>query len=395
MVDQPPAFARDQATAAYYEQRASEYDEWYLGEGHFASRERPGWHKEVDEVVRLVEGLPLGRTLDVACGSGFLTRHLQGFVVGLDQSRAMVSLTQSRLSNGVAIVGDALSLPFADGAFTRVLTAHFYGHLPDNERAAFVSEARRVASEIVVVDSALRPGIAGEQWQTRVLNDGSEHRVFKRYLSAPLLADEEAPAQRRRSTNVLRLPRPESGRRIRVSPRWQLVPRVQQALVQLQRIATCMRQHGVTDFPDPERAPKGGLSAAPTPNPLRAATRANERLTRRRGHQNSRSTLPVSAGGGGVRQTRNEARHAERAGRASAASCHQHGAEECRGEQRRSTPTGQPLWIYAVSHLVSFGSADPLHKEGGYANVPLHQTQHTPPAVRRSITNLTVRSATI
>jgi hypothetical protein len=35
----------------------------------------------------------------------------------------------------------------------------------------------------------------------------------------------------------------------------------EQALVQLQRIATCMRQHGVTDFPDPERAPKGGLSA--------------------------------------------------------------------------------------------------------------------------------------
>jgi ubiquinone/menaquinone biosynthesis C-methylase UbiE len=190
MVDHPPAFARDSATAAYYERRADEYDEWYLGTGHFASRDRPGWHKEADEVVRLVAGLPLGRTLDVACGSGFLTRHLQGLVVGLDQSPAMVSLTQSRLSNGVAIVGDALSLPFADAAFDRVFTAHFYGHLPDHERTAFLAEARRVASEIVVVDSALRPGIAGEEWQTRVLNDGSQHRVFKRYLSTPQLADE-------------------------------------------------------------------------------------------------------------------------------------------------------------------------------------------------------------
>jgi hypothetical protein len=35
----------------------------------------------------------------------------------------------------------------------------------------------------------------------------------------------------------------------------------EQALVQLQKIATCMRQHGVSDFPDPERAPKGGLAA--------------------------------------------------------------------------------------------------------------------------------------
>lgn len=195
MVEQPAAFARDSATAAYYEQRANEYDEWYLGEGHFAARDRPGWHQELDEVVRLVEGLPVGRTLDVACGSGFLTRHLRGFVVGLDQSRAMVSLTQSRLSTGVAIVGDALSLPFADAAFDRVLTAHFYGHLPDHERTVFLAEARRVAGEVVVIDSAVRPGVAREQWQTRVLNDGSQHQVFKRYLSAPQLADELGGAE--------------------------------------------------------------------------------------------------------------------------------------------------------------------------------------------------------
>ncbi|HTW13232.1 MAG TPA: class I SAM-dependent methyltransferase [Solirubrobacteraceae bacterium] len=190
MVDGTPAFARDPATAAYYEQRADEYDEWYRGEGHFASRDRPGWHQEVNEVVRLVAGLPAGRTLDVACGSGFLTRHLRGFAVGLDQSAAMVSLTQSRLPAGVAVVGDALSLPFADAAFDRILTGHFYGHLPDGERDVFLSEARRVAAELVVIDSALRPGVSAEQWQTRVLNDGSEHRVFKRYLTAGQLAEE-------------------------------------------------------------------------------------------------------------------------------------------------------------------------------------------------------------
>jgi ubiquinone/menaquinone biosynthesis C-methylase UbiE len=195
MVDRPPAFARDPSTAAYYERRATEYDEWYLGEGRFASRERPGWHQEVDQLVRLVAGLPAGRTLDVACGSGFLTHHLQGFVVGLDQSRAMVSLTQARLSNGVAVVGDALSLPFPDGAFDRVLTAHFYGHLPDCERQALLSEARRVAAELVVIDSAMRPGVMAEQWQTRVLNGGSQHQVFKRYLTAPQLAEELGGAE--------------------------------------------------------------------------------------------------------------------------------------------------------------------------------------------------------
>ena len=185
-----PAFARDAATAAYYDQRAGEYDEWYLGQGKFASRERPGWEGEVERIVELVRALPAGRTLDVACGSGFLTRHLRGLAVGLDQSRAMVALTRSRLPRGAALVGDGLSLPFGHGSFDRVLTGHFYGHLPPDERDAFLAEARRVAGELVVVDSALRGGVEPEQWQRRVLNDGSEHRVYKRYVTGPQLAAE-------------------------------------------------------------------------------------------------------------------------------------------------------------------------------------------------------------
>jgi SAM-dependent methyltransferase len=185
-----PIFAKDPATARYYDARAAEYDEWYEGTGRFAGRERPGWAEEVARLVRLVGTLPVARTLDIGCGSGFLTRHLDGVVVGLDQSPAMVALAQSRLPGGVAIVGDALDLPFADGAFDRVLTGHFYGHLPPGERTAFLTEAARVAGELVVIDSALRPGVEPEQWQERVLNDGSRHQVYKRYLSAAQLADE-------------------------------------------------------------------------------------------------------------------------------------------------------------------------------------------------------------
>jgi len=184
------AFAADPATAEYYDQRAAEYDEWYTGQGRFAERERPGWEAEVDQVVNLVRGLPPARTLDVACGPGFLTRHLRGFVVGLDQSPSMVAITQSRLPHGLAIVGDGLRLTVADHAFDRVLTGHFYGHLPHDEQATFLAEARRVASELIVVDSALRPGVDAEQWQERVLNDGSRHRVYKRYLSGAQLAEE-------------------------------------------------------------------------------------------------------------------------------------------------------------------------------------------------------------
>lgn len=184
-----PAFARDAATARYYERRADEYDEWYEGRGRFADRDRPGWAAELDRLIAFVRALAPARTLDVACGTGFLTRHVRGLVLGLDRSAAMLGVTRGRVG-GPVLAADALALPVRDGAFDRVLTGHFYGHLPPDERAAFLAEARRVAGELVVVDSALRPGIEAEQCQVRVLNDGSRHRVYKRYLAADQLAEE-------------------------------------------------------------------------------------------------------------------------------------------------------------------------------------------------------------
>lgn len=185
-----PAFATDRATAAYYEQRAAEYDEWYTGAGQFAARHRPGWNAELQGVIDLLQRLPEARMLDVACGTAFLTRHVSGLVLGLDQSPSMVAIARSRLPHGFAVVSDALRLPVADASFDRVFTGHFYGHLPASERATFAREVRRVAQQLIVVDSALRPGVQPEEWQTRVLNDGSSHRVYKRYLTGRQLADE-------------------------------------------------------------------------------------------------------------------------------------------------------------------------------------------------------------
>ncbi len=185
-----PAFATDSATAAYYDQRAAEYDEWYTGAGQFAARDRPGWHRELQTLIDVLRHLPDARTLDVACGTGFLTRHLPGFVLALDQSRAMVAITRARLSREFAVVADALRLPVRTASFDRVFTGHFYGHLPPSERALFLDEVHRVATQLVVVDSALRAGVSPEEWQTRVLNDGSSHRVYKRYLTGRQLADE-------------------------------------------------------------------------------------------------------------------------------------------------------------------------------------------------------------
>jgi ubiquinone/menaquinone biosynthesis C-methylase UbiE len=174
----------------YYDRRAGEYDDWWLGRGLHAARERPGWGDEVRELIAVVTALPPARTLDIACGTAFLTRHLRGEVTALDQSSAMVAIAQARLPHARVVTGDAVPLPFPDGAFDRAFTSHFYGHLDAPERAAFLAQARRVAGELVVVDSALRDGVEAEEWQERELLDGSRHRVYKRYLTAEGLTAE-------------------------------------------------------------------------------------------------------------------------------------------------------------------------------------------------------------
>jgi ubiquinone/menaquinone biosynthesis C-methylase UbiE len=175
---------------AYYEQRAPEYDDWWLGTGLFVDRHRPGWDEERAALTRTLEALSPARILDVACGTGFLTQHLRGEITGLDQSPSMLELAQAKVPNGRFVQGDALELPFPDDSFERVLTSFFYGHLEEDERQAFLREARRVAGELVVVDSALHEGVQPVEWQERVLNDGSRWQVYKRYFEPGPLADE-------------------------------------------------------------------------------------------------------------------------------------------------------------------------------------------------------------
>jgi ubiquinone/menaquinone biosynthesis C-methylase UbiE len=102
----------------------------------------------------------------------------------------MLELARAKVPEGRFVQGDALELPFADDSFERVLTSFFYGHLEEDDRGAFLREARRVADELVVVDSALHDEVEPVEWQERVLNDGSHWQVYKRYFEPDSLAEE-------------------------------------------------------------------------------------------------------------------------------------------------------------------------------------------------------------
>ncbi|WP_028067129.1 class I SAM-dependent DNA methyltransferase [Solirubrobacter soli] len=172
------------AMRAYYEKRAAEYDDWWLGAGLFEQRDRPGWYQDVSALIDVLLALPPARTLDLACGTGFITRHLPGEVHGVDQSAAMIEIAGARCKDATFEVGDALA---PRPGYTRIFSSHFYGHLDADQREALNALPR---DELVIVDSALRPDGRPEAWQERVLDDGSTHAVYKRWFTGAGLAEE-------------------------------------------------------------------------------------------------------------------------------------------------------------------------------------------------------------
>jgi len=175
---------------AYYAQRAPEYDDFYLGTGLYASRARPGWHEEVESLRSLLASLSFSAIADVACGTGFLTRHLAGRVVGIDQSLAMLQIARAWVPGGRVVQGDALGLPFPAGTFDCLSAGHYYGHLRQSDRDRFLVEAHRVAARILIIDAAARGESSTEEVQPRMLNDGSRHSVYKRYFTPVQLLSE-------------------------------------------------------------------------------------------------------------------------------------------------------------------------------------------------------------
>ena len=176
----------------YFERLAPTYDDWWTRTGRMAGTEgiRPGWREEVDALRATIEALEPARTLDVGCGTGFLTRSLRGRVVGLDASAAMLDIACRQAPDAIFVQGSALSLPFPDLSFDRLFASHVYGHLDGDERRRFLQEARRVAAELVIVDTAPMQGFPDGSVQLRGLADGSRWKVFKQpFTAARLLAE--------------------------------------------------------------------------------------------------------------------------------------------------------------------------------------------------------------
>ena len=179
----------------YYDTRAPEYDDAYTGEGVWTFEDAPGLKQDVPVLLGFAASLPSTTTLDVACGTGFVTEHLRGDVVGLDFSHSMLTVARIKRLHCPLVQGDALRLPFPDRSFERLFSSHFFGRLQPSERTAFMTEARRVARTVVFVDTAVREGEQAEGIEERRLLDGSTFHIYKKYFRPEELAEEMGGAE--------------------------------------------------------------------------------------------------------------------------------------------------------------------------------------------------------
>lgn len=135
------------------------------------------WRRRAARATALHRG---GAALDVACGSGRLTRALAGLtgagghVVGLDFSPAMLAIARRDQPRLEFVEGDALELPFADATFDAATMAFGLRNLADPARG--LREMRRVTrtgGRMVVLEFVRPPanliGSAYRLYLTRVL----------------------------------------------------------------------------------------------------------------------------------------------------------------------------------------------------------------------------------
>ena len=145
---------------------------------------------EAAEVRRLIRSMQPSTFVEVGAGPGTFTADLPGSGVALDQSDAALRVLRSGLAHMPVVRGNALRLPIRNRAVARVFAAHIYGLLTDEERRPFLSEARRIAEELVVLDAGRPPGVPAEHRQHRTLGGGEIFRVFRRHFDAAALAAE-------------------------------------------------------------------------------------------------------------------------------------------------------------------------------------------------------------
>jgi demethylmenaquinone methyltransferase/2-methoxy-6-polyprenyl-1,4-benzoquinol methylase len=186
---------------AYYRARAPEYDAWWFRTGRFdrGAHDNAAWHADVAIVERAAAGMLAkerpARVLELACGTGLMTRHLApraGHVTAVDASPEVIAINRERVGSPNVDYVQADLFEFEPAArYDLVFMSFWLSHVPHARFDAFWAMVRRALKPgafAYVVDSAHDPTSHAVDHPTpdryagivrRRLDDGREFRIVK------------------------------------------------------------------------------------------------------------------------------------------------------------------------------------------------------------------------
>ena len=192
----PPATDQDAEMLAYYEARASEYDDWYLRRGRYERGpvHDAAWNAELDAAGRWLDGLPIaGEIVELAAGTGWWSPLLaaKGELSLYDAAAAPLERARERLVahrlRAHLHVRDAWAEP--DRAVDAVFTGFWLSHVSRARLDEFLGVVRRwlkPGGMFAFIDSRRDPqsGAAdhpapADDTAVRRLDDGREFTIVK------------------------------------------------------------------------------------------------------------------------------------------------------------------------------------------------------------------------
>lgn len=189
---------------SYYDERAEEYDEIYLGKSH-TTIDADVYRKDVAKVSEMVSRFGKGHLIDIACGAGFwLPNYARNCnqITFLDQSARMLSKCKDRVEElGLAdissfIQGDFLDIKLEASKYDCALVGFLLGHLTLEQEKTFfrkLGENLKANPQLMFIESAWNKRRQRYQEkegvQERVLNNGRIFRVYKRYFDKPAVEE--------------------------------------------------------------------------------------------------------------------------------------------------------------------------------------------------------------
>lgn len=188
----------------YYDERAEEYDEIYLGKSH-TTIDADVYRKDVANVSEMVSRFGKGHLIDIACGAGFwLPNYARNCnqITFLDQSARMLSKCKDRVEElGLAdissfIQGDFLDIKLEASKYDCALVGFLLSHLTLEQEKTFfrkLEENLKANPQLMFIESAWNKRRQRYQEkegvQERVLNNGRIFRVYKRYFDKPAVEE--------------------------------------------------------------------------------------------------------------------------------------------------------------------------------------------------------------